>query len=120
MIRMYNKNLIPKAQDLRKNMTPQEKKLWYGYLSKYPLRFRRQKPITKYIVDFYCAKAKLVVEVDGNQHYTKEGLAYDEKRTTFLENVFKLKVIRFKNEEVDNNFQQVCNTIDKVVKERIN
>ena len=100
-------------------MIRQETKLWYSYLRKYPLRFIRQKLITKYIVDFYCAKAKLVVEVDGNWHYTEKMIDYDKNRTEFLENVFNLKVIRFKNIDVHNNFQQVCDTIDKVVKERI-
>lgn len=119
LVRMYNKNLILKAKALRKNMTKQETKLWHSYLRKYSLRFRRQNPITKYIVDFYCAKAKLVVEVDGNWHYTEKMIAYDKNRSELLANVFNLKVIRFKNIDVDNNFQQVCDTIDKVVKEII-
>ena len=110
----YNKKLIPRAKELRRNMTRQEKHLWYDYLSSYPIRFQRQKTIGNYIVDFYRHKAKLVVEIDGGQHYSEEGLAYDFERTAVL-NSLGLRVIRFSNIEVDNSFEGVCKTIHKSV-----
>ena len=110
----YNKKLIPRAKELRSNMTRQEKHLWYDYLSSYPVRFQRQKTIGNYIVDFYCHKAKLVVEIDGGQHYSEEGLAYDYERTAVL-NSLGLRVIRFSNIEVDNSFEGVCQAIHKSV-----
>ena len=110
----YNKKLIPRAKELRRKMTRQERHLWYDFLSSYPVRFQRQKTIGNYIVDFYCHQAKLVVEVDGNQHYTARGLAYDEKRTAVL-NSFGLRVIRFRNAEVDKIFGSVCHRIHVTV-----
>ena len=74
----YNHKLIPRAKELRKDATEQEKCLWYKYLSQYPIRFQRQKTIGRFIADFYCAKAKLVIELDGSQHFSNEGKAYDE------------------------------------------
>ena len=114
----YNKKLIPRAQELRKNMTKQEKHLWYDFLCKYPIRFQRQKTIDNYIVDFYCHKAKLVIELDGSQHYTEDGLVYDNIRTDILER-YDLEVIRFSNMDIDRNFTAVCETIDERVKQRI-
>ena len=111
----YNKNMIPRAKELRKQMTPQEKRLWYDFLSKYPIRFQRQKTIGSYIVDFYCYKAKLVVELDGTQHYTADGLGYDEERTKYLKS-FDLNIIRFPNKEIDQCFETVCDRIDSEVK----
>ena len=81
----YNKELIPRAKELRKNMTRQEKHLWYDYLSAYPVRFQRQKTIGSVIVDFFCAKAKLVVELDGGPHYTRQGKAYDDAISKLLQ-----------------------------------
>ena len=115
----YKQELIPRAKELRKNMTPQEKLLWYRFLSKYPVRFQRQKTIKSFIADFYCHKAKLIIEIDGSQHYTDEGLVYDEIRTSILSE-FHLEVIRFSNHDVNTNFEGVCIAIDKKVKERIN
>ena len=80
----YNKSNIPLAKALRKNMTPWERKLWYNFLRNYPIRFQRQKTIGNYIVDFYCAKAKLVIEIDGGGHYTDEQIKKDEYRTKEL------------------------------------
>lgn len=111
----YNKNIIPFAKELRKNMTPQEKKLWYKFLSSYPIRFQRQKAIDNYIADFYCHKAKLVVEVDGTQHLSRNGKISDNLRATFL-NESGVKVVRFSNEAIDNNFTRVCELIDELVK----
>lgn len=102
----YNKNLIHIAKQLRKNQTPQERKLWYGFLSKYPVRFQRQKVIDNYMADFYCAKAKIVVELDGNGHYTGEQIKYDENRTKTLKR-FGLSVLRFTNLEISKNFEGV-------------
>ena len=109
----YNKNLITKAQNLRKNMTPQEKHLWYDFLSKYPktFRFQRQKTINNYIVDFYCHEAKLIIELDGSQHFTNDGKIYDNERTEILQ-AYGLTVLRFTNYEIDKNFDSVCKHID--------
>ena len=109
----YNKNIIPKAKELRKNMTPQEKHLWYDFLSKYPktFRFQRQKTINNYIVDFYCHKAKLVIELDGSQHFTDEGIIYDKERTEILQ-TYGLTIVRFTNYEIDKKFDSVCKYID--------
>lgn len=115
----YNKKLIPRAKKLRKNMTRHEKHLWYDFLSKYAQKFQRRKTIGSYIVDFYCHSAKIIIEVDGNQHYTDEAIKYDIERTNFL-NACELKVIRFSNYDIDKNFPSVCQLIDKIVKDKIN
>jgi len=112
----YNGKLISIAKVLRKNMTPQEKHLWYDFLKDYPVRFQRQKTIKSFIADFYCHEAKLVIEIDGSQHYTEQGLAYDEERTGLLKE-FDLKVVRFSNYDINTNFEGVCMEIDKIVKE---
>lgn len=98
-------------------MTVQEKHLWYDFLRTYPVRILRQKVVANFIVDFYCAKAKLIIELDGSQHFTEEGLAYDEERTKIL-NTYDLKVLRFSNNEVDRNFEGVCQLIDLEIKGR--
>ena len=110
----YNKKLIPRAKELRQNATRQENRLWYDFLSTYHIRFQRQKTIGNFIVDFYCHKAKLVVEIDGSQHYTCNGIAYDEERTALL-NGFGLSVVRFTNLDLENDFDGACNKIDKIV-----
>ena len=111
----YNKENIPLAKVLRKNMTPWERKLWYEFLKYYPIRFQRQKPIGKYIADFYCAKAKLVIELDGGGHYTPEQEEKDAIRTQELEKM-DLTVIRVCNLDIDRNFGGVCEHIDATVK----
>ena len=111
----YNKENIPLAKTLRKNMTPWERKLWYIFLKSYPVRFQRQKPIGNYIADFYCAKARLVIELDGSGHYTAEQAAKDELRTKELESM-SLRVVRICNLDIDRNFQGVCEYIDLAVK----
>ena len=111
----YNKENIPLAKVLRKNMTPWERKLWYDFLRSYPVRFQRQKAIGNYIVDFYCAKARLVVELDGGGHYTAEQAEKDELRTTELE-AMNLTVVRICNLDIDRNFRGVCTYIDLTVK----
>lgn len=110
----YKKENIPLAKNLRTNATPEENRLWYDFLSKYKVRFQRQKAIDNFIADFYCDKAKLVIEIDGAQHYTKEGKERDEFRTEILEG-YDLRVIRFTNGDIHNNFRNVCLYIDKVV-----
>ena len=111
----YNKENIPLAKALKKNITPWERKLWYEFLRNYPLRFQRQKAIGNYIVDFYCAKAGLVIELDGGGHYTAEQTEKDNIRTKDLENM-KLTVIRICNLDIDRNFCGVCEHIDLTVK----
>ena len=115
----YNNMLIGRAKELRKNATKQENHLWYDFLKTYPVRFQRQKTIDNFIVDFYCHKAKLVIELDGGQHYTDEGIAYDQERTNMLKQ-YNLTVLRFSNLDVDKNFYEVCTLIDKTVKEKLN
>ena len=110
----YNGNNIVLAKNLRKNATPQENHLWYDFLSKHEIRFQRQKAIGDYIADFYCHKAKLVIEIDGSQHFTKIGKLKDEFRTETLEK-FGLKIIRFSNHQIDTRFRAVCNYIDETV-----
>ena len=105
------------AQTLRKNQTKEEAKLWYQFLRKYPLQFRRQCPFGNYIVDFYCAKAKLVVELDGSQHYEPKEIAYDSERTRYLQDL-GLKVLRYGNNDVSQHFRAVCESIDMEVKSR--
>ena len=105
------------AQELRKNATKEEKILWYQYLRKHPVQFRRQCVLGQYIVDFYCSKARLVVELDGSQHYDAAGLAYDACRTVYLESI-GLKVLRFSNADVSQNLQGVCQQIDTELSQR--
>ena len=106
------------ARQLRKNSTPWERKLWYLFLKDYPIRFQRQKCIDHYVVDFYCFRAKLVIELDGGGHYTPEAEAKDIYRTKRLE-THGLKLIRFCNKDIDDNFYGVCTVIDQEVKNRI-
>ncbi len=110
----YNKKLIPHAKELRKNATPWENKLWYEFLRTYPLRFQRQKAIDAFIVDFYCHRAGLIVELDGSGHYTPEQMAYDENRTKIFSSL-GLRVLRFANTDVDENFEGVCLVIEQAV-----
>ena len=112
-----NNSLKNIARVLRKNMTRQEKHLWYDYLSKYPVKFNRQKIIGSYIADFYCDKAKLVIELDGSQHYNQNEAEKDKKRTEYF-NSLGLKVIRFSNNDCDANFDGICTSIDRKIKER--
>ena len=111
----YNGNNIPLAKGLRRNATKQENHLWYDFLSTYTIRFQRQKAIDNFIADFYCHQAKLIIEIDGSQHYTSEGKAKDDFRTEILEG-YDLKIIRFTNHQIDTNFRDVCEYIDKIVK----
>ena len=114
-----NKNLLSYAKDLRRQMTRQEKHLWYDFLQHYPIKVCKQRIINKYIADFYCHQARLVIELDGSQHYLPEGKSYDEARTEVLEK-YGLYVLRFTNWDVDDRFEGVCYMIDKTIKERMN
>ncbi|MEH2245958.1 endonuclease domain-containing protein [Nostoc sp.] len=105
---------MERAKELRKNMTPAEKKLWNNYLKNLKFRFLRQRPIHNFIVDFFCANLKLVIEVDGDSHFTDEGKDYDTERTAILEG-YRLKVMRFTNNDVLNNFEGVCQQIEEVI-----
>ena len=111
----HNPELIGNARQLRKNMTAEERILWYQYLRNYPVKFYRQRTMGHYIVDFYCAKARLVVEIDGSQHYEDQGLDYDRARTAFLEGL-GLKVLRVPNNEIWKNLRGVCEAIDEQVR----
>ena len=114
----YDHQLIERAKSLRKEATPQERRLWYCFLKNYPVRFQRQKSIGHYIVDFYCYKAKLVIEIDGSQHYEPSEQKRDSERTKDLEHR-GLKVIRFSNREINYQFEAVCEAIDRIVTERV-
>lgn len=114
----HNSKLTERAQELRRNMTKEERRLWYEYLSKYSLRFRRQVTFDRYILDFYCAAAKLCVELDGSQHFDENGIVRDRIRTEFLQRN-GIMVLRFANNDVMQNLRGVCELIDLTIKHRI-
>ena len=113
-ITYYNGNYKPLAQKLRREMTRQEKHLWYDFLKSSSPGFKRQKQFGHYIVDFYCAEAKLVVEIDGSQHYEPEARQDDEARDQYL-NSLGLSILRFSNHDVDTHFESVCATIYRTI-----
>ena len=113
----YRNDLKTKAKKLRNNMTKEERHLWYDFLKEYGVHFYRQKPIGSYIVDFYCARVRLVIEIDGSEHYEDEEMKYDRTRTEYL-NSLGIKVLRFSNLDIWNNFRGVCMRIDEIVKNR--
>lgn len=108
----YNPNLKNNSKNLRKNMTKEERHLWYDFLKPLSLNVYRQKIIGKYIVDFYIAKEKTVIEVDGSQHYEKQGIISDNVRDEYL-NSLGIKVLRYSNYDINNNFDSVCGDILK-------
>jgi very-short-patch-repair endonuclease len=110
----YNRQLVEKAKELRKNMTPAERKLWYDYLRTFKFRVLRQRPIDNFIVDFFCAQLKLVIEVDGESHFTDDGKDYDWERTQILKG-YGLKVLRFSNHEVLQDWEGVCRRIEEEI-----
>ena len=118
MDRKHNKQLVPLAKHLRREMTREERQLWYDFLRSYPVRFSRQKVLGKYIADFYSAEAKLVIELDGSQHYEPDEIQKDADRTAFLKE-YGLHVIRIPNSEVTGNFRGVCEYIDAAVKQSL-
>jgi very-short-patch-repair endonuclease len=107
----YNPKLISIAKQMRQNPTPAEKKLWQNYLRNFPVRVLRQRPIDNFIVDFYCAALKLVIEIDGDSHFTEQGKHSDRERTRILSG-YGLTVIRFTNVEVLQNFEGVCRQLE--------
>lgn len=117
-MREYKRSNIPLAKELRKNMTPWERKLWYDFLRSYPVRFQRQKAIGNYIVDFFCARADLVIELDGGGHYQPERQKADAERTSVLESM-GLKVLRICNLDIDKNFRGVCEFLDMEVQKSL-
>ena len=113
-----NNKLLNAAKNLRRNMTPQENHLWYDFLQHYPIKIYKQRIIDNFIVDFYCHGARFVIELDGSQHYTREGKAHDKSRTEVLEK-YGIDVLRFSNKDIDEKFESVCNMIDKIINDRI-
>ena len=111
-------NQFENARRLRREMTPHERKLWYLFLRNYPVKIYKQRIIGRFIVDFYCAPAKLVIEVDGSQHYQMQGMAYDSERSSFLTSL-GLEVLRFSNREIDREFHGVCAQIDLIIQNRL-
>jgi len=118
MERKHNSSLVENARNLRKNMTSEEKHLWYDFLRSYPVKFTRQKILGRYIADFYCASAKLVIELDGSQHYEEKGLIHDDERTEYLKQ-FGISVIRIPNSEINTNFDNICLYLDKEIKQSL-
>ena len=110
----HNRKNLSLARALRRGMTSRERRLWYCFLSRYPIKFRRQEPIDQYIVDFYCHSAGLVIELDGDQHYSAEGEKKDSSRTEKLEE-YGLTVLRFSNYRIDDNFDGVCREIEYTI-----
>ena len=106
----YNKSLVENAKELRKNMTPEERHLWYDFIKKLPFNVRRQHNIENYIVDFYVAEKKIVIEIDGIQHNTEDGIKKDRERDKTL-SYWGIKVLRYSNESIRKTFSIVCNDI---------
>ena len=110
-----NSELTKLARSLRKGQTKEEARLWYQFLRKYPVRFHRQYVIGNYIVDFYCHKAKLVIELDGSQHFEEAGQKKDARRDAYLQEM-GMNILRIPNNEINQNFRSVCEYIDLQVK----
>ena len=117
MNRKHNSNLLLFARELRKNMTKEERRLWFDYLRNYPIKITRQKILGKYIADFYCANEKLAIELDVSQHYYINGKESDRIRTEFLKE-YDIDVLRIPNNEINNNFEGVCVYIDNEISKR--
>ena len=118
MERKHNPALTANAKCLRKNMTKEERHLWYDFLRNYPVHFLRQKVIDNYIVDFYCHDARLIIELDGSQHSDPAEQRKDLARTEIIESR-NLKVIRIPNNAIKENFRGVCEYIDSCIHERL-
>ena len=113
----HNKQLVPLAKQLRKEMTKEERHLWYDYLRSYHVRFLRQKTIGKYIVDLHCAEAKLIVELDGSQHYETKHHIEDLQRDAYLKDA-GFTVLRYSNADINVRFRSVCEDLDRMIRER--
>lgn len=111
----YRRALEPSAQKLRRDPTPAERKLWFEYLRDSPQKFTRQKPLGEYIADFYCASRMLVIELDGDTHFTASAENHDRRRTTSLQ-AQRIRVMRFTNLEVMQQFEAVCERIEDALK----
>ncbi len=114
----HDRKMICNAQTLRKSMTKEERHLWYDFLKDYPFQFKRQYPIGRYILDFYCPKGRMAIELDGSQHCEPIGLEYDNRRTAFLEEQ-GVSVLRFSNLDVMWEFRAVYDTIDMEIRKRV-
>ena len=114
----HSTKLTSRAQQLRKNMTKEERRLWYEFLKEYPYQFRRQVAFGNYILDFYCAAAKLAIELDGSQHFEPKESVYDQNRDAFFQKN-GIRVLRFSNLDVLRNLPGVCQQIDMIIKQRI-
>ena len=110
----FNYRHIEGARRLRHEMTPEERRLWYDYLKSAPFHVYKQRPVDGYIVDFYIPSAKLIIELDGSQHFTEDGILYDTIRTDILA-LYHLSVLRFKNSDIRDRFHQVCKSIAECV-----
>ena len=107
-----------RSRELRREMTPQERRLWYCFLKNYPIKIYRQRSIDRFVVDFYCSRAHIVIEIDGGQHVMPEGKRYDEMRDQILQG-YGLEVIRIYNTDIDRNFEGVCEWLDRKLKSRL-
>lgn len=116
----YNHNNIKFGKELRRNMTKEERHLWFDYLSTYKPRFYKQRLIGNYIADFYCAKARLVIELDGGQYYDESYNQHNDRLRTEFFDSRNIEVIRFSNVDIWNNFEGVCSRVDEAVRGRIN
>ncbi len=112
-----NNKMLERAKELRREMTPQERKLWYMFLRDYPVKFYKQRIIESFIADFYCHAAKLVIELDGSQHYDEQGLAYDAERTAIIEG-YGLEVLRFSNLLRSTHSSMLCANILTMLSKR--
>ena len=110
MNKTYNSSLTGNAKILRRNMTKEERHLWYDFLKTLPITVNRQKVIGNYIVDFYVATAKIVIEIDGSQHYEDSGIENDAKRDEYLDSL-GIKVLRYSNSDINKRFDGVCQDI---------
>ena len=117
-MKIKENKLFDYSKELRLNMTKEEKKIWYDYLSKSPIRFRRQYIIGNYIADFYSHILKLVIEIDGKQHYEEEQGNHDIERTQYM-NDLGIKVIRIDNKEINSNFRSVCHMLDEYILKQV-
>ena len=115
---MTNGEILRRSQSLRKQMTKEERHLWYDFLKTYPIQFKRQYPIGYYFADFFCYQAKLIVELDGSQHCEPDEIEYDRKRTEYLQQQGYF-VLRLSNRDVMTQFRSVCECIDNVVRNRM-
>ena len=109
---------LKNARRLRRELTPHERKLWYLFLRDYPVKVYKQRIIGSFIVDFYCATAKLVIELDGTQHYEPQGMNYDAERSQFLMSL-GLEILRFSNRDIDRDFRGVCTQIDLTIQKKL-